>query len=289
MFDTSNLFNVIFIIPILNALIALYKGLLVLHVPGALGFALILLTVIIRLLLHPLTAAQMKSAHKLSKLKPELDKLTAQHKDDKQRLQTEQMRLYKESGVNPAAGCLPLLLQMPILIAIYNLFFQILNADGAVNVVERINQVVYHSALRIDSLDLSFFGLNLASKPSQWQTAGWWLLGIPIITAVLQYYQTKLMTPNNASLASKASSLAPAKSASSGQAPKKDKELTTHNAPPTTENKEDMAAAMQKQMAIMMPLMIGFFAYSFPVGLAFYWNTFTIFGILQQKSINKQK
>lgn len=277
MFDTSNLFNVIFIIPILNALIALYKGLLVLHAPGALGFALILLTVIIRLILHPLTAAQMKSAHKLSKLKPELDKLTAQHKDDKQRLQTEQMRLYKESGVNPAAGCLPLLLQMPILIAIYNLFFQILNADGAVNVVERINQVVYHASLRIDSLDLSFFGLNLASKPSQWQTAGWWLLGIPVITAVLQYYQTKLMTPAVQPITE-----------NKEQKTVNKKQLTTSDQRPTTENKEDMAGAMQKQMAIMMPLMIGFFAYSFPVGLAFYWNTFTVFGILQQKSINKK-
>lgn len=273
MFDTSNLFNVIFIIPILNALIAFYKGLLFLHVPGALGFALILLTVAIRLLLHPLTAVQMKSAHKLSKLKPELDKLNAQHKDDKQRLQAEQMRLYKEAGVNPAAGCLPLLLQMPILIAIYNLFFQILSADVK-TAVEGINRVIYHPGLHIESLDLSFFGLDLASKPNQWQTAGWWLLTIPVITGALQYWQTKLMTPAAQPVVSSKQLAVSSK--------KKDEKMDKKEEKP-----EDMAATMQKQMAIMMPLMIGFFAYSFPVGLAFYWNTFTIFGILQQKSINK--
>src|SRR3990172_3869184 len=103
MFDQTNFFNAILIIPILNALIALYKFLLVVGIPGALGFALILLTVLIRLILNPLTAQQLKSAKKLAKLKPELDKLNTQYKNDKQRLHQEQLNLYKQAGINPAA------------------------------------------------------------------------------------------------------------------------------------------------------------------------------------------
>jgi len=267
MFNPNNFFNALLVIPILNALIGLYKLLFILKLPGAFGFALILLTVLIRLILNPLMAAQIKSMQKMNKLKPEIDKLAAKYKDNKAQLQQEQMKLFQREGINPAAGCLPLLVQMPILIALYNLFFQILNNGNLSHVTAEINKVVYFSFLQISSLDLSFFGLNLASKPADWQKTGIWLLLVPVVTGLLQYWQTKMMTPKSAVLA-------PA-SASTGQVPEKKKE-------------EDMGTMMQKQMSIMMPLMIGFFAYTFPLGLSLYWNTFTIFGIIQQYQINKQ-
>lgn len=262
-FDPHNPFQMLISIPILNILIAIYKGLTSLHVPGALGFSVILLTALIRLILHPLTIAQLKSTRKLAKLKPEMDQLQKLHKDDKDRLRQEQLRLYKEAGVNPAAGCLPLLLQMPVLIALYNLFFTLLGNKTALDqVVAGINSVIYFPFLRIDSLDLSFFGLHLAHKPSEWQTVGWWLLAIPVVTGLLQYWQTKLMAP--------AAEKKPA------------------DAKAMAGKEDDMQAMMQKQMGIMMPLMIGFFAYSFPVGLSLYWNTFTVFGIIQQHKVNKE-
>jgi len=272
MFDPNNLFNSILIIPILNVLIGIYKLLLILRIPGALGFSVIALTILIRLALNPLTAKQLKSTQKLSKLKPELDKITAIYKHDKQRLHQEQLNLYKKEGINPAAGCLPLLVQMPILIALYNLFFQLLNPGDLTNVIDAINKVVYHPILSITRLDLSFLGMNLASKPNQWQQLGLWLLAIPVITALLQYWQTKMMTPQI-----------------------KTQEPRTKNQEHENKNKEngkkgkeeDMATVMQKQMTFMMPAMIGFFAYSFPVGLSIYWNTFTVFGIIQQYKINK--
>lgn len=263
MFD-PNFFNTLFVIPILNALIGIYKLLLLLHLPGAFGLSLILLTALMRIILNPLSALQLKNTQKLHKIKPHLDKLSQKHKGDKQTLYQEQMKLYKEMGINPAAGCLPLLLQMPILIGLYNLFFSLLNGAGMDRVVEGINKVVYFPFLTISSLDLSFFGLHLAAKPSDWQTKGWFLLLIPVITAVLQYIQTKMMVPQAQDQRSKI---------------KDQKE---------EKKEEDMAATMQKQMGIMMPLMIGFFAYSFPLGLSLYWNTFTIFGIIQQYQLNKQ-
>lgn len=281
MFNPNNLFHSLLIIPILNILIAVYKLFLLLRIPGALGFALIFLTVLIRLVLHPLTVTQLKSAHHLSKLKPELDQLSKKYKDDKQKLHQEQLRLYKEAGVNPAAGCLPLLLQMPILIALYNLFFQILGNSQLTAVIEDINRVVYFPLLKIETLNLSFLGLNLASKPSDWRSHGYWLLLVPVVTALLQYWQTKMMTPNTLP-ASKVSEQAPKKDE------KKEKENKESASAKATADKEDMGTAMQKQMTIMMPLMIGFFAYSFPLGLSLYWNTFTLFGIMQQHYINKK-
>ncbi len=266
MFNPNSFFDAVLVIPILNIMMAFYRLLQTIGIPGALGFSVILLTVLIRLILHPLTITQLKSTHKLGKLKPELDKIAAQFKDDKQRLHQEQLKLYQQAGINPAAGCLPLLVQMPILIALYNLFNQLLNNGNLANVVEAINKAVYLPFLKINSLDLSFLGLNLASKPSEWQKFGWWLLLVPVATAGLQYWQTKMMIPQTKKLEIRNKKL---------EDEKKDKQ-------------EDMGAAMQKQMSIMMPLMIGYFAYTFSLGLSLYWNTFTVFAIIQQHYLNKK-
>lgn len=262
-----NLWNQLLVWPILNVLIALYKLFEFLHVPGPLGFAVIGLTLVIRLLLYPLMAAQLRSAKKMAKIKPHMDALSVKHKGDKQALQQAQMALYKEHGVNPMAGCLPLLIQMPVLIALYNVFYQVLNNGNLTKVMTDINNIVYLPAFKITNLDLNFFGINLAVKPSQFQTHGYLLLLVPVITGALQYWQTKLMMPPSA----KASGGKPAIE-KIGEKPK-----------------EDMAADMQKQMMIITPIMFGYFAYTFPLGLALYWNVFGLFGILQQIAINKEK
>ena len=192
-----NLWNQLLVWPIINVLMGLYTLFAWLHVPGPLGFAVIGLTIIIRLLLYPLMQAQLRSAKKMSALKPHLDVLNVKHKGDKTALQQAQLALYKEHGVNPAAGCLPLLIQMPVLIALYNVFYQVLNNGNMSNLVADINAVLYLPLFRISTLDLTFFGINLGLKPSAWQTQGWWLLLIPLITAGLQYWQSKLMMPSS--------------------------------------------------------------------------------------------
>jgi YidC/Oxa1 family membrane protein insertase len=266
-----NLWNQLLVWPIINVLMALYKAFEFLHVPGPLGFAIIGLTIIIRLVLYPLMQAQMKSAKKMSSLKPHLDALTEKHKGDKQGLQQAQLDLYKEHGVNPAAGCLPLIIQMPVLIALYNVFYQVLNNGNLVKVLENLNHVVYFPALRISTLDLSFFGINLGIKPAQWQSHGWWLLAIPVITGALQWYQSKLMMPQQAVVT------------------EKKPETSKKKALAKTDEKkpEDTAMEMQKQMMMITPVMFGYFALQFPLGLALYWNVFGIFGIIQQLRVNK--
>jgi len=266
MFDTNNIFNTLLVIPILNILLGVYKLFSMLGLPGAFGFSIIVMTLLMRIVLNPLMKTQLRNVQKINKLKPHLDKLNETYKHDKQRLQQEQLKLYQQAGVNPAAGCLPLLLQMPILIALYNLFFQLLQDGNVEKVIGEINKVVYFSFLKVQTIDLSFFGANLSYKPSEWQKYGTLLLVVPIITALLQYWQTKIMMPSKTT-------------EDSNSQIKNQKE---------EKKEEDMGAAMQKQMSFMMPLMIGFFAYSFPLGLSLYWNTFTIFGIIQQNQLNKQ-
>lgn len=276
-----NLWNQLLIWPIINILVALYKGFEWLGVPGPLGFAVIGMTILIRLVLHPLMVAQLRSAKKMQKMKPHLDAINEKHKGDKQALQQAQLALYKEHGVNPAAGCLPLLVQMPVLIALYNVFWQVLNNGNLQKIVADINHVVYSPVLKLTTLDLSFFGVNLAIKPSQWQTAGVWLLTIPVVTAGLQYWQTRLMTSSSANNTNK-----PISTNNTNKQTRMD-----GKEPAKVEEKkpDDTAAEMQKSMAIMTPLLFGYFAFQFPLGLALYWNVFGLFGIMQQLAVNREK
>lgn len=260
-----NLWNQFLIWPIVNLLVAFYKLFEFFHIPGPLGFAIILMTIAIRILLYPLMHVQLKSAKKMSDLKPHLDALNVKHKDDKKALQQAQLDLYKQHGVNPAAGCLPLIIQFPVLIALYNVFSQVFTNGNLDKLVTDINQILYAPALKLTALDLSFFGTNLGVKPSEFQTQGLWLLSIPIITGALQWYQTKLMMPIAKPTESKALAVAGEK------------------------QPQDTAMEMQKQMALITPIMFGYFAYQFPLGLALYWNVFGLFGIMQQLRVNRQK
>jgi len=209
------------------------------------------MTVLVRLIVWPLTSAQLKSAKKMADLKPHMDKLKAEHGHDKVSHQQELSKLYKEHGVNPLTGCLPLIIQIPIFIALYNVLSQIVQFDK-VDFLDTINGHLL-SVLHINKIpDPYFLGINLAYKPDSWQQHGILLLSIPIITGVLQLVQSKMMAPPKSNL------------------PKKEGQ------------REDTMSSVQSQMTYLMPLMIAFFSYGFPVGLSLYWNTFTIIGIIQQ-------
>lgn len=247
-----NIFDIVLINPIYNILAAFYQALNFLHIPGALGFAIILMTVLVRLIVWPLTSAQLKSAKKMADLKPHMDRLKAEHGHDKVKHQQELSKLYKEHGVNPLTGCLPLVIQIPIFIALYNVLSHIVQFDKA-DFVDTINSHLL-PALHLQKIpDPYFLGINLAFKPNTWQQHGFLLLLIPVITGVLQLIQSKMMAPPKVPKAIK-------------------KEGQT----------EDAMSSVQSQMTYLMPLMIAFFSYGFPVGLSLYWNTFTIIGIIQQ-------
>lgn len=255
-------FNVILIWPIINILVAIYQGLTSLHIPYALGFSIIVLTVIIRLILYPLTNSQLKASKKMQGVAPHLAKLKEKHKGDAKMLQSETMRLYKEHGINPAAGCLPVIIQLPIIWSLYSVLQLVVGATKQSLVLADLNKVIYFPGLRLHHLwDQHFFGIPLGQAPSHLiSTVGPLIMLFPIATALFQFLQSKMMF-----------STPPASGTD-----KKQKNEKGEKKP------DDFATAMQTQSLYIFPLMIGFFSYNFPIGLSLYWNTFTIFGIIQQ-------
>lgn len=265
--NIGDIFNIIFLGPVINLLVVIYQAFAYIHLPGALGFSIIALTVLIRLLVWPFMSAQMKSTSKIAQMKPHLDALQKKHKDDKQGLAAAQMALYKEHGVNPAGGCLPSLIQLPLVLALYQTIQSLFNGAAGLG---RINAFLYNSAWQLPGApDLYFLGLNLASKPSEFSKHGisaysLLLLLIPLITAGLQFIQSKMMTPKPVAAYPNDSK----------------KELKEK------EKSDDTMSAVQSQMSFMMPMMIGYFSFISPFGLSIYWNTFTLFGIYQQYRIS---
>ncbi|MDO8487157.1 MAG: YidC/Oxa1 family membrane protein insertase [Candidatus Curtissbacteria bacterium] len=247
--------------PILNLLIAIYTFLHALSIPGALGLSIIILSAGIRLVLWPLTSVQLRSTQKMAALKPHLDRIKIDHGHDKVRHQQEVSKLYKEHGVNPLAGCLPLLVQMPFFIGLYNVLDKALQFNNA-NFIGSINSHLYSTSLYLTTKpDTSFLGISLSTRPNEWAHVGFIILAIPLITGLLQFVQSKMLTPQVSPTAIKKSG---------------DKKAST----------EDTMSQVQSQMTYLMPVMIAFFSYGFAVGLSLYWNTFTIIGIIQQYIIS---
>lgn len=112
------LYNTILYQPLFNILIFFYNIVPIKDI----GIAIILITILVRLLLYPLSKSSIESQKKLQELKPQIDELKAKHKDDKEAFGRATMELYKKEKINPASSCLPLLIQLPILIAVYQVF-----------------------------------------------------------------------------------------------------------------------------------------------------------------------
>jgi len=250
-----NFFDIILINPILNVMVAIYQLLTSLHVPSALGFSIILLTIVIRLILYPFMHQSLRQQKKMQQLTPHINKLKEKHKNDAKRLQMEQMALFKEHGVNPASGCLVMLVQIPILIGLYNVLLKAVHSTS----LHDINSRLYFDGLKLHQLwDTTFFGLSLAHTPKDLLPhVGFWILIVAVITGALQLIQSKMM-------------MAPA-----SEMPKKEKK-----------EEPDFATTFQTQSMYLLPVMVGFFSFSLPFGLSLYWNTLTIFGIIQQYIIS---
>lgn len=262
-----NIFDITLINPILNILVAIYQLLLALHIPFALGFSIILLTIVIRLILYPLMHTSLKQQKKMQQLTPHINKLKEKHKNDAQRLQMEQMALFKEHGVNPAAGCVVMIIQIPILIALYQVLLGsvCLTTKGAKSLclptINAVNERIYFEGLKLHHMwDTTFFGLPLGHAP--WpllvHQVGYGILLVAVLTGALQLIQSKMMMPSAA------------------------------NKPKTEKKTEepDFATALTAQTTYFLPIMVGFFSATLPFGLSLYWNTLTIFGIIQQYIIS---
>ncbi len=163
-----------FSIPILWVLIFLYK-----FIPNY-GVVIILFSILIKLVLYPLTKKSYKSMRDMQKIQPLMTELRAKYKDDPQRLNKEMMKLYKEYGVNPMGGCLPMLLQLPLLFALYVVFRSIIQLRGAVFIPGWINDLSRPEGLFHLPFSLPFYGNEFNI--------------LPILMAITMIFQSKMTT-----------------------------------------------------------------------------------------------
>ncbi len=164
------IFQTFFYQPILNLLVFLY------NIFGDLGIAIIFLTLIVKLILFPLSKKSIKSQKALQDLQPKIDELKKKHKGDQQALSLELMALYKDNKVNPFSSCFPLLIQLPFFIAIFRVF-----RDGfAQNHLELLYPFVKNPET-INAISLGFF--NLSEKS----------LVLAVLAGLAQFWQAKMM------------------------------------------------------------------------------------------------
>ncbi len=249
----GNLWHILLFQPLVNALIFLTKY------AGDLGWAIIWLTIILRLVMTPLVIPSLKSGKKMAELSPELAKLKAKYKDDKTALMAAQAQLYKDHGFNPASGCLPQIVQIVVLIALFNAFRTVLKPTGA-DLVKNLNPILYdNNKLPADfKLSTKFYSLDL-SQPNVIKVPA---LPVPLpglvllLTGIIQLLSSKMMIP----------------------AVKKEEKLAEKTAAP----EDDMMAATQTQMVYMFPAMTIIFGYQFPAGLILYWLVFSLVSMGQQ-------
>lgn len=218
------------------------------------GLAIILLTVAIRLAVYPLYVTQIRSQRAMQELGPAMNELKAKYGKDRQRFAEEQMKLYKERGVNPAAGCLPLALQLPILFALYSALVQLGCGLGHSLGASCVTSLSHDEAQQII---LSFLPNPIPDAGTLDTSAHWipWLNGLhekdpllilPIVAGAAQLVASVMAMPAK-----------PVQSTDPNQ-------------------------RMFQSMAYTFPLMTVFLGASFPAGLTLYWIATTTFQIVQQ-------
>lgn len=248
------------------------------------GWALIVFTLVVKLLLLPLGLKQQKSMTKMQAIQPKLTALQEKYKNDQQRLSQETMKLYKDYGISPMGGCLPMLIQLPILFALYRVLYRPLTYMlhmGEKAIGELGNQFVIDMssknpmaqiqiAEKADLIDFSFFGLDLAANPN---AEGWISIAmiIPVLAAVTTYFSSKVTTMMNKSKQDEK---------------KEDEKPKRILSVDQKETDKPAAAEMGKTMTWMMPIFTLWITATFPSALGVYWVASNVFSIGQTVLLN---
>jgi len=248
------MWDAIIISPAINVLLFIYN-----LIGRNFGIAIVLFTILIKLITHPLTAKQIKSTKAMQALQsdPKWIDIQKKYKNDKEKLAQEQMSIYKERGVSPFASCLPTLIQLPIIIGLYQAIIQTMGSTPAqvLNLTGRITPFLTNlfsfipwlkDPITLIPLNSQFLWMDLG-KPERLLIPGI-SFGIPILAIIVvatSYLQSKVMAP-----------------------------------PPS-----DPSAQQMGMMNVYMPLMMGYFAYSFASGLALYFVVSNVLTVLQYTAL----
>ncbi|MEN6571860.1 MAG: YidC/Oxa1 family membrane protein insertase [Anaerolineaceae bacterium] len=237
------MWDTIIITPFINFLLWIYSLI------GNFGLAIIIFTVVTRVILYPLTAKQIKSSQAMQELTKNKRYIEIQekYKGDKEKLAQEQMKLYQEMKISPFSSCLPTLLQFPIIIGLYQALIQVL-ASAPLDML-KLTRHMYPALLKVaDLLPLNskFLWMDMG-MPERVFIPGL-SFGIPvlaIIVVITTYISTKIITP------------------------------------PSTPGSTDQSAMMTNMMNIYMPLLMGWMAWTLSSGLALYFVVQNLIQITQ--------
>ncbi len=233
----GELWTVLILRPMLNTMVVLYWLL-----RSNFGLAIIFFTVLIRLLMVPLSLKQIRSMKAQQELQPELEALQKKYAQDRERLAQEQMKLYRERGANPLGGCLPLLLQWPIWLGLYQSIYRVLGSTPEQLIdLYRLLYVSVPAISRIAKEAVPFksrFLLLDLSRPDPFYV-------MPILVGASTWLAQKMMPSPGAG----------------------------------TDSQQASAA---QTMQVMMPIMMGFVTLQLPSGLALYWVASNLIQMVQQ-------
>ena len=228
-------FDIVLYQPLFNGLILLYQ-----YLPGQdFGIAVIVLTVLIRLILYPLGTKGIRMQKALSELQPKMKEIQEKFKQDKEKQAKAMMELYQKEKVNPFSGCLPILVQLPIIIALYRVFWKGLQPEQLA--------YLYSFVPSPGVINSSFLGFIDLAVPC---------IGLAFLAGILQFFQTKMISPSISKKASK-----------------------------KTKGNDPMAGfsdIMQKQMLYFFPFFTVLILWKLPSAIGLYWIVFTLFAIIQQ-------
>jgi YidC/Oxa1 family membrane protein insertase len=239
---------------------------------GSMAIGVIIFTIVARLVILPLTLKSIRSSRKMQELQPKIKELQRKYGKDQRKLQEETVQLYKDYQINPLGGCLPLLLQLPIFLGVYQGIIHLMRPDQRQYLGEAMHAAVIDRDIQplldlpvmgglwqavglseantlIDLLDQTFFGMNLgqaafAGDFSSFNGIPYVIL--PILSVVLQLMQQLMAMPRV----------------------------------------QDPQQKMMSQMMLFMPLFFAYIALTFPLGAVLYWLTSSIVGIIQQYFIS---
>jgi len=208
------------------------------------GWAIIVFTILVKLVTLPLTLKQLQSTKAQQQLQPKLRELQEKYGKDRQKLSEEQMKLYKEAGINPMGGCLPMLVQLPILWGLYQALYVLANPS-----IGQLQEARFFwiPDLSYPSLQVGTTWIGEAFAANNWGKLVTYF-SLPILMLITQMLVQKMAQPS--------------KTATGGQ--------------------QDAQARMMNQMMFFMPIMFAWITLGLPSGLTLYWTVSNILAVIQQ-------
>lgn len=279
------------------------------------GLAIILFTAVIKLILLPLQIKSQKSMKKQQMIQPIIAQLQQKYANDKEKLQTEMMKVYKENNVSMAGGCLPTLIQFPILIGLYQVIQKplsyLINLDfSAPDVIEKIHSVVQRmvevgaksSVGNLADMAAGELAKNI-QKVNQIPFLTWtrylseefgefseWVLNFNFLGLDLSKKPSSgfatLLSGNFDNLSTILLLLVPAVAIFATWFSLRQTQKQSGQAPPKDSNGNEMANSMTKSMTLVMPIMTGVFTFTLPAAMGIYWIASSAMQIVTQYILN---